>query len=361
MAKSKIAKALTAPIVQTLGTPNWKEGLSSGSTLLNLACSGKPHVAFIKGHYYFLVGDSSSGKSFLSLTCLAEANLNEHFKDYRFIYDNAEDGALMDIKKFFGAKTAARIEPPRIENDLPVYSSTVQDFYYHLDDAEKAGRPFIYILDSMDALSSQEFDEKFNENKNLSRKGKEVKGSYGDGKAKANSSGLRRATSFLSKSGSILIIVNQTRDNVGTFTFEKKTRSGGHAQKFYASMEMWSKVKEKLKRRVNGKDRIIGSLVQVQIKKNRLTGQEHKIDIPIYFSAGFDDIGSCILYLIEEGHWKQTKDHIDATEFDVSMNQDELIAWIEEQGKEKVLREIVNEVWSGIEAGCLVKRKSKYE
>lgn len=155
--------------------------------------------------------------------------------------------------------------------------------------------------------------------------------------------------------------MNQTRDNVGTFTFEKKTRSGGHAQKFYASMEMWSKVKEKLKRRVNGKDRIIGSLVQVQIKKNRLTGQEHKIDIPIYFSAGFDDIGSCILYLIEEGHWKQTKDHIDATEFDVSMNQDELIAWIEEQGKEKVLREIVNEVWSGIEAGCLVKRKSKYE
>jgi len=61
--------------------------LSTGSTLLNLACTGKPYYGFAKGHYYFIVGDSVSGKTFLSLTCLAEASINPNFDNYRFIYD----------------------------------------------------------------------------------------------------------------------------------------------------------------------------------------------------------------------------------------------------------------------------------
>jgi len=73
-----------------------KDYLSTGSTLLNLACTGFPERGFIKGHYYFIVGDSTSGKTWLSLTCLAEASINPNFKNYRFIYDNAEDGALMN-------------------------------------------------------------------------------------------------------------------------------------------------------------------------------------------------------------------------------------------------------------------------
>ena len=47
--------------------------LSTGSTLLNLALTGKPNCGFVKGKYHFIVGDSISGKTFLSLTCLAEA------------------------------------------------------------------------------------------------------------------------------------------------------------------------------------------------------------------------------------------------------------------------------------------------
>ena len=77
-----------------------KDFLSTGSTLLNLACTGFPNRGFVKGRYYFIVGDSTSGKTWLSLTCLAEASINPNFKDYRFIYDNAEDGALMDITRF---------------------------------------------------------------------------------------------------------------------------------------------------------------------------------------------------------------------------------------------------------------------
>ena len=91
--------------------------LSSGSSLLNLACTGDVHKCFLKGHYYHIVGDSQSGKTFLSLTCLAEAARNPAFKDYRFIFDNAEDGALMNIEHFFGKKVKEKNVPPPVSED----------------------------------------------------------------------------------------------------------------------------------------------------------------------------------------------------------------------------------------------------
>ena len=49
------------------------EFLSTGCTLLNLACAGSRRGGFTVGHFTYLVGDSTSGKTFLALTCLAEA------------------------------------------------------------------------------------------------------------------------------------------------------------------------------------------------------------------------------------------------------------------------------------------------
>ena len=56
-----------------------KDFVSTGSTLLNLACTGFPDRGFAKGYYYFIVGDSESGKTWLALTCLAEASINKNF------------------------------------------------------------------------------------------------------------------------------------------------------------------------------------------------------------------------------------------------------------------------------------------
>jgi len=336
------------------------ELLSTGSTLLNLACSGFTSGGFAKGKYYFLVGDSASGKTFLSLTCLAEASINSQFKDYRFIYDNAEDGAMMDIQRFFGSGVADRMQAPALKDGEHVYSETIEDFYYHLDDAVEHDQPFIYILDSMDALSSQSEGEKFDEQKSAHRKGKTTTGSYGDGKAKKNSSGIRKALSGLRRTNSILIVLNQTRDNIG-FGFEKKTRSGGHALRFYATLEMWSSVRGKIKKTVKGKARQIGMRCKVQIKKNRLNGKEREIEIPIYHSYGIDDIGSCIEYLIDEGHWDKRGAIIKAPEFDFKGKPDTLIKHIEDTGAINDLRDLVAEVWDDIEDKCSIKRKKRYE
>jgi len=344
-----------------------KDFLSTGSTLLNCAITGDPNNGFAKGHYYFIVGDSVSGKTWLSLTCLAEAALSPHFKNYRFIYDNAEDGALMNIEKFFGKEVARRMQPPNWLKDAPLFSATIEEFYYNVDTAlrnalDVHGTPFIYILDSMDSLSSEPETEKFDANKKAYEKGKEAKGSYGDGKAKINSSNIRRLLSPLKKSGSILIILNQTRDNIGAMPFQpKKTRSGGHALKFYACVELWSSTVEKIKKTIRGKKRQLGIRCKIQIKKNRITGRERSVEIPIYHSFGIDDVGSCIDYLLEEEHWKKSNAIINAKDFDFKGSRRKLIKHIEKENLEKDLRELVSDVWNEIEEACQIERKPRYE
>ncbi|RLF30292.1 MAG: hypothetical protein DRN14_00100 [Thermoplasmata archaeon] len=337
--------------------------LSSGSTLLNLACSNNPFGAFLKGKYYFLVGDSTSGKTFLAMTCFAEALISSQFKNYRLIYDNVEDGCLLDLEKLFNAEVRDRVEPPEMGEDGPVYSYLVEEFYYHVDDAieraKKDGRPFVYVLDSMDSLTSESETDKFEQHKDAHRKGKDTPGSYGDGKAKRNSEGLRKVLKGLRDTGSILIIISQTRDNIG-FGFEKKTRSGGHALKFYATVEIWSSLAGAIKKTVKGRDRQIGIHVKLKVKKNRITGESHEVQTDIYPSYGIDDIGSCIDYLVAEKWWMKKKSLIEAPEFEVTLTRQKLIAHIEENGLSRKLQRVVGECWNDVREACDIHRQGRY-
>jgi len=335
------------------------EFLSCGCTPLNLACSGRPRGAFAKGHFYWLVGDSTSGKTFLALTCFAEALRSRIFRDYRIIFDQPEIGALMDFERFFGKAVAARVEAPR-KDGRP--SENIEDFYDNIDDALLAGKPFIYVVDSADALSSESEEDKFQQQKTARRKGKDVTGSMGDGKSKKNSSGLRRLMGKLEKSGSILIMISQTRDNMNPFTakFNPKIHSGGRALKFYATVELWSSVKGKIKRRIKGKDRQLGIICRVDTKKNRITGRDRTVEFPIYHTVGIDDTEACINYLVAEGHWKAPDGVVNAKEFGIRRTVEDLVKEIETCGQEKLLQNIVAEVWNGIEAACTVERKRRY-
>ena len=166
--------------------------LSTGSTMLNLACTGRPLGGLIKGKYYLFVGDSASGKTILVLTILAEAANNPHFDNYRLIFDDIEGGALFDMAKFYGRKMASRLEPPRVDKDgAAVYSESVEDVYYNIDNAhqqwKKDGRPFIYFVDSMDSLMTGDDEEHFTKKKKAHEAGTQAKGSFGAAKPKLNS------------------------------------------------------------------------------------------------------------------------------------------------------------------------------
>lgn len=360
MKSDKLLKTLSKGRSMVSNAPTREDFVGTGSTLLNLACSGRAFGGFAKGHYYLFVGDSSSGKTFDCLTCFAEAANNPAFDNYRLIYDDVEHGALMDFEKFFGSKTAKRVEPPTLDDKgQPEYSSTAEEFYYHLDDVLKEGKPFIYVLDSENALSSGSEESKFAEQKEAHDKGKEAAGSYGDGKAKTHSQNLRRICAALRDTKSILIIISQTRDKLG-FGFEKKTRSGGRALKFYATLEMWTSVEGKIKKTVAGKPRTIGVNTLVQVKKNRFTGKDRTISIDIYHSIGIDDIGANIDYLVEEKYWSATKGKIGAVDFGIVGSKEDIVSHVEQNGLEKKLAVLVARKWKEIEEACALVRKPRY-
>lgn len=335
------------------------EFLSTGCTLLNLACTGKPRGGFAAGYFYWLVGDSTSGKTFLALTCFAEAMKSQRFRNYRIILDQPERGALMDLEKFFGKTVAEKIESPHPNGRS---SKTIEEFYDYVDDACQIGKPFIYVLDSHDSVSSEAEDDKYMQQKNARRKGRDVPGSMTDGKAKKNSSGIRQLLSRLEKTNSILIVISQTRDNMNPITarFNPKTAAGGRALKFYSTIEIWSSVRQKIRKRVRSKDRTIGIVCRCDVKKGRITGGDRTVEFPIYRSHGIDDVGANVDYLFAEGHWKPGDGKISAPEFGYKGTVDGLIKKIEEEGREKELQNLVATVWNEIEAGCAVERKRRY-
>jgi RecA/RadA recombinase len=325
--------------------------------------NGNPYIGFLKGKYFLLVGDSSSGKTFTSMTCFAEATRSHVFKDYNLIYDNIEDGMLMDVETLFGKEVAKRLRPPAGTVDDPQFSETVEDFYYHLDDHAKKNKPFIYILDSMDSLTSQDEQKKFDEQKKAARAGKDVAGSYGDGKAKKNSANLRKILSCLRSTGSILIVISQTRDNL-TGWGETKTRSGGKALRFYATAEIWTAPAGAIKKTVRGKERKIGQYIAIQTKKNRITGRLAEIQTAIYPSYGIDDLGSCIDFLVTEKWWSKNKHSgkivAPTITDDEGAGRDKLIRMCEEKEHHKTLIRSVKECWKQIDDDSALKRIPRY-
>ncbi len=335
--------------------------LSTGCTILNLACTGKPTRGIPVGSYVLCVGDSAAGKSWVSLQILAEAANDPRFDDYTLIHDDAEGGAQMDKERYFGKKAAARIQAPKYENKVPKPSEFIEEFYDRADDLLDSGVPFVYVMDSQDVLTSRAENKKVKEQKAARGKGAEETGAMTDAKAKIHSTRLRRIIPKLRQSGSILIVLSQTRDNIGFGAqFNPKTRSGGNALRFYADLEWWLSIKGQVKKSARKKQRSVGVYSQFKIKKNRITGRGGSVHIPILYSAGVDETGASVDYLIEEGHWRESAGKVSAEEFDFSGPKEKLIRHIESEGMEKDLREIVKSVWEEIEEASKVERKPRY-
>ena len=343
--------------------------LSSGITMLNLATTNHPDCFVERGTYILFVGQSGAGKSYVATQLLAEAANNPLYDEYELIYDDVEHGQFFDIPRMFGNKLASRIRAPRVdESGMPIYSNTVEDFFFSVDDFQNAHKPFIYVLDSMDSLTSSVSDNKFIENKEQRRKdlekGKEVSAlsqGYGDGKAKQISGNLRRVVSRLRDTGSILIILSQVRDNI-TGMGPRYTRSGGQALKFFAHGEFWFYTEGDLKRTVDKKERKYGQQTRVSIQKNRITGIKNDVRFPILIGAGISDADSCIEWLIEEGQIikpARSNGLYEYPSLGLKLNREELVRAMEDDF-EPFKQDIVS-TWNSILKAISCVRKRKYE
>lgn len=335
--------------------------LPTGSTQLNLAMTDKVNGGYHLGKMVNLIGDSSSGKTFLAFTAFAEANRLKYFANHRFIKDDPEAADEFDIPKLFGQKTADRIEAPMQDKDgNDVHSSTIEDFLYHVKKALQDERPFIYVLDSLDALTSEADEKKIEAEMKAHEKGTKTAGSYGMEKAKLIGRILRTIVRELKKTNSILIIISQTRDNIDPMVMTKKTRSGGKALKFFATHEIWLANAGKVNKNVKGTNFKLGNNVLAKVTKNKITGKHRQAQFVIYYDYGVDDIASCIDFMVDNNFWTKKKLTISIPELELEGTREKLIRSIEEKGLARKVSKLVEEAWLEMEEKVKLNRKAKY-
>ncbi|MDP8268320.1 MAG: LAGLIDADG family homing endonuclease [Candidatus Tenebribacter davisii] len=306
-----------------------------------------------------------SHNTLFALTVFAECTLEKRFNNFRFIFDDVEAADEFDIAYLFGEMVFDRIEKD-------IRSKTIEDLNDNLARALKEDEPFIYVLDSFDGLTSEAAMKKDSENRKKREKDNETTGSFGDGKAKKASEMFSQRTQDLNDHGSLLIVISQTRDNIGFGAkFTPKVRSGGKALKFYAAHEIWLACQ---KREKKGKRTVITN-VQAKITKNKLTGRHGEAYFPILFDYGVDNLTSCIIFIVEEGVWTGTAKAINTKGFltvlapkkkksdedkwiNPSMKQ--LIADIEDNNREEELFALCQETYDNVIGKLKPQRKRKY-
>ncbi len=336
---------------------NTDDLIPTGSTILNCALSDNPFGGYGKGKVVNIIGDSSSGKTLLALTGLAEACMDKRFDDYDLIFGDVENTFEFDINYLFGKKVEKRI----IIDQVP---DKIQDWYLDVYKLLKKEKPFMYVLDSLDSLASDEdlkkIEEKIKKEKRIDRgeKVKKDKGSYGVQKPRVLSDMLRTIKGMMRRTGSLLIIISQTRDNIGFGAmFQPKVRSGGKALKFYSTHEFWLSIVERQK----AKEREIGAYTEINVTKNKLTGKRRKAEMLLYYDYGIDDISCNIDFLVGEGCWEKKKQTIIAPDFDFEGTHKRLVKHIEDNRLEKELSKIIGTVWNDIEDSIRLDRRRRYE
>ena len=342
--------------------------MPTGSTLLNLSMTDNANGGFVLGTMNNIIGDKASGKTILSLTVLAMAAHDPRFDNYHLIYDDVENANAFDMEYMFGDKTAERIKLPYYNKDEGERepSDDILDFQGNILDYSKSNEPFIYVLDSYDALSAKEDIQKLEDRVEAQRKGnKEPAGSYGMAKPRASSEILRAVNRRVKYSNSLLLIISQTRDAINN-PYQSKTRSGGNALDFYSFHILWFSVASQIKK----KERVIGNHAKVRMERSKANGKKNRVvDFPIYYEFGIDDLSSCIDFLIDEKFWHKPSNQqkIEAPEFgfiddgdkDNRATKEKIIQHIESNNLEDELVKITQNAWNQIEDEIRPKHRKK--
>lgn len=345
--------------------------IPSGITLLNCACTDDPFGAFLLGQINTFPGGSVGGKSMAAMTMMAETVSDKRFNNYELIYDDGEETiGGFDIVYLFdeaGKIMQERIKPPQYDEDTKEgkCSDTIQDFKGSIIKlCKESNTPFIYVLDSLDSLSTDEEIEK--EYKIALAKAKseaavkELKGSYKTEKAKHIGEALRIINGHIKKTKSALFIIQQERDKINAMFGKKTTTSGGHAPFYYSFHQVWFKKIGTIPKKIGDITYKIGSQTLAEVTKNKLNGKTRKIEFDIYDDYGIDDIVSCIDFLVKCKYWKKDGRTIKAKDLNIEATKSKLIDEIEKRMLQRELQKTVGKAWNINEELLRLNRRRKF-
>lgn len=335
----------------------------TGSDLMDIQVGGGEGKGYPGGKIINVVGDKSSGKTFLACEIIA-ASYYKYKERLKWVYDDCESGFSFDTKKLYGVEIMPKDHDKRIKSKL------VEDAYGNARmffESLKDGQLGIYIIDSLDALNDKEGDQIADEQYTRFKKRKQSpeekvekeKGSYRMAKPKyLSNTFFPKLSELVEQKNGLLIIISQVRCNLDPMSFEKYTRAGGKAMDFYAHTVLWlASVEDITKKGIP-----IGAVTKAKNTKSKTPRPRRSVFVKLLFDYGIDNIQSNIDYLYEfltprgvliknpEGEWDGEK-----------LSRLNLIKHIEENNLERELKVRMVEKWEAVESSIRSNKPPKYQ
>ena len=246
------------------------ETIHTGSVALDIATGvgGLP-----KGRIVEIYGPESSGKTTLALHCIAEAQKaggEAAFIDAEHALDPVYSKALgVDVDSLLVS------QPDNGEDALSITEALA-----------RSGALDIIVVDSVAALVPRA----------------EIEGEMGDSHvglhARLMSQALRKLTSVVAKSNTLVIFINQLREKVGVIYGSPEVTTGGRALKFYSSIRIDVRKAEVIKGQGG---EFIGSRTKAKIVKNKVSPPFKEAFFDIMYGTGISHEGELVDLGVEYG------------------------------------------------------------
>lgn len=314
------------------------EFIKTGCALLDCVTGG----GWPLGRMSNLVGDKSTGKTLCAIE--AAANFARQYPQGKIWYREAE--AAFD--ESYAAALGLPVDMVDFgPNGLDSHWETVEDIFEDMvkccEQAIKAGQPGLYVIDSLDALSSRA---------ELARQIDE--GSYGMEKQKQLGQLFRRLTRKLKEARIALFIISQVRDKIGVTFGDKHRRSGGKAMDFYASLVVYLSHLKQIKKTVGGISRPIAIHVKAHCKKNKIAMPFRECEFTLRFGYGIDELAACVEFLEESKSTQLIPEFVNSKSFLATAEK------MNDVDYRKVLikvRKATRQAWREVEVGFTPTRK----
>jgi len=253
------------------------EAVSTGSLSLDIALGigGLP-----RGRVVEIYGPESSGKTTLALHVIAE--MQKLGGTAAFI--DAEHALDPTYAKRLGVNT---------DNLLISQPDTGEQALEITDMLVRSGGVDIVVVDSVAALTPKA----------------EIEGEMGSShmglQARLMSQALRKLTSNIKKTNTMVIFINQLRMKIGVMFGNPETTTGGNALKFYASVRLDIRRIGAIKKG----DEVLGNETRVKVLKNKVAPPFKKAEFQILYNQGISreseviDLGVELGLVEKAGAW----------------------------------------------------------